>query len=75
MLKKAIMFGILLPYQMVRRQSNLYRYTKPKERIGQLNCLALCMRPDISHTVAYLSKFNNSCSEEHSLAAKRVISI
>ncbi|KAK2578458.1 hypothetical protein KPH14_012665, partial [Odynerus spinipes] len=44
-----------------------------RELIGSLNYLSICTRPDISHTVSYLSKFNECHNEEHWLAAKRVL--
>lgn len=45
-----------------------------RELVGCLNYLSSCTRPDITHTISYLSKFNNSHCEEHWFAAKRVLS-
>lgn len=41
--------------------------------IGYLMYLAVCSRPDIAHSVSYLSQFNNCYSEEHWKAAKRIL--
>lgn len=41
--------------------------------IGYLMYLAVCSRPDIAHSVCYLSQFNNCNSESHWKAAKRVL--
>ncbi|KAK2578615.1 hypothetical protein KPH14_000964 [Odynerus spinipes] len=44
-----------------------------QELIGCLNYLSTYTRPDISHTVSYLSRFNNCHNEEHWLGTKRVL--
>lgn len=41
--------------------------------IGCLMYIAVCSRPDIAHAVSYLSQFNESFSEIHWKAAKRVL--
>lgn len=41
--------------------------------IGSLMYLAVCSRPDISYAVSYLSQFNDSYSDSHWKAAKRVL--
>lgn len=41
--------------------------------IGYLMYLAVCTRPDIAHSVSYLSQFNNCYTECHWKAAKRVL--
>lgn len=44
-----------------------------QELIGSLMYLSVCTRPDISHSVSYLSQFNLKHGKEHWLAAKRVL--
>lgn len=41
--------------------------------IGCLMYLAVCTRPDIAHSVSYLSQFNDCHGESHYKAAKRVL--
>lgn len=41
--------------------------------IGSLMYLSVCTRPDIAHTVNHLSQFNTCFTEEHWIAAKRVL--
>lgn len=41
--------------------------------VGCLMYIAVCSRPDIAHAVSYLSQFNESFSEIHWKAAKRVL--
>ncbi|GBM98011.1 Retrovirus-related Pol polyprotein from transposon TNT 1-94 [Araneus ventricosus] len=41
--------------------------------IGSLMYLAICTRPDICHTVSYLSQFNENPGMPHWTAAKRVL--
>lgn len=41
--------------------------------IGYLMYLSVCSRPDISHSVSYLSQFNNCYGESHCKAAKRIL--
>ncbi|CAG9133521.1 unnamed protein product [Plutella xylostella] len=44
-----------------------------QELIGSLMYIAICTRPDIAHTVSYLSQFNAHYGEVHWKAAKRVL--
>ena len=44
-----------------------------RELIGSLMYLAVCTRPDIAHTVSYLSQFNENFGKEHWAAGKRII--
>ena len=44
-----------------------------QELIGSLMYLSVCTRPDICHTLSYLSQFNKSHGIEHWKAAKRVL--
>lgn len=44
-----------------------------RELIGNLTYIAVCTRPDIMHTITFLSQFNSCYSTEHWNAAKRVI--
>ncbi|KAJ8895032.1 hypothetical protein PR048_000355 [Dryococelus australis] len=44
-----------------------------KSLIGSLMYLAVCTRPDITHSVNYLSQFNNCYTLEHWKAAKRIL--
>jgi len=41
--------------------------------IGALMYVSVCTRPDICHAVSYLSQFNTNNTNEHFVAAKRVI--
>lgn len=41
--------------------------------MGCLNYLATCSRPDIAHTVSFLSKFNGCHGDQHWIAAKHVL--
>lgn len=41
--------------------------------IGSLMYLAIATRPDIAHAISYLSQFNSRFSNEHWIAAKRVL--
>lgn len=44
-----------------------------QELIGSLMYIAICTRPDIAHTVSYLSQFNAHYGGVHWRAAKRVL--
>lgn len=44
-----------------------------QELIGSLMYIAICTRPDIAHSVSYLSQFNAHYGEVHWRAAKRVL--
>ncbi|GBN16134.1 Retrovirus-related Pol polyprotein from transposon TNT 1-94 [Araneus ventricosus] len=52
-----------------KAEMSLYPYWS---LIGSLMYLAICTRPDICHTVSYLSQFNENASMPHWTAAKRV---
>ncbi|GBO23996.1 Retrovirus-related Pol polyprotein from transposon TNT 1-94 [Araneus ventricosus] len=51
-------------------EKSLYPY---RSLIGSLMYLAICTRPDICHTVSYLSHFNETPGMPHWTAAKRVL--
>lgn len=49
---------------------DLYPY---QELIGALMYLGVCTRPDIAHSVSYLSQFNSCHDKSHWTAAKRIL--
>ncbi|GBL78726.1 Retrovirus-related Pol polyprotein from transposon TNT 1-94 [Araneus ventricosus] len=53
-----------------KAEMSLYPY---RSLIGSLMYLAICTRPDICHTVSYLSQFNENPGMPHWTAAKRVL--
>ncbi|GBN59582.1 Retrovirus-related Pol polyprotein from transposon TNT 1-94 [Araneus ventricosus] len=53
-----------------KAEMSLYPY---RSLIGSLMYLAICTRPDICHTVSYLSQFNENAGMPHWTAAKRVL--
>lgn len=60
--------GIKLPKSEIKNENLHYR-----NLIGCLMYIAVCSRPDIAHAVSMLSQFNESHSEVHWKAAKRVL--
>ncbi|GBL60415.1 Retrovirus-related Pol polyprotein from transposon TNT 1-94 [Araneus ventricosus] len=53
-----------------KAEMSLYPY---RSLIGSLMYLAICTRPDICHSVSYLSQFNENPGMPHWTAAKRVL--
>lgn len=58
--------------KLQKEENNSCNY-EYRSLIGYLMYLAVCSRPDIAHSVSYLSQFNNCYSEMHWKAAKRVL--
>lgn len=54
----------------VNKNSTEYDY---RSLIGSLMYIAVCSRPDITHSVSYLSQFNDCYDETHWKSAKRVL--
>lgn len=62
------------PNQKLSKNENGTKTDKPyRELIGSVMFLVQCTRPDLAYVVSSLSRFNNSPSEEHWTAAKRLL--
>lgn len=70
---------VATPYVSGQRLEKPKEGHKPDDKIpyraliGSLMYVAVCTRPDVAHTVNQLSQFNNCYTEEHWIAAKRVL--